>query len=84
MPTAQVDGIDAEGTVEHPDQAQVPSVHHPRIHHIVQRDHPVDNILGDIRKGVTTRSRVASFCQHYSFVSSLEPARVEDALGDPD
>ena len=84
VPTAQVDGIDAEGTLEHSDQAQVPPVHHPRIHHTVQRDHPVDNILGDIRKGVTTRSRVASFCQHFSFVSSLEPTRVEDALGDPD
>ena len=59
-------------------------MHHPRIHHTVQRDHPVDNILGDIRKEVTTRSRVASFCQHFSFVSSLEPTRVEDALGDPD
>jgi hypothetical protein len=84
VPTAQVDGIDAAGTLEHIDQAQVPPVHHPRIHHTVQRDHPADNILGDIRKGVTTRSRVASFCQHFSFVSSLEPTRVEDALGDPD
>nr|CAE04887.3 OSJNBa0042I15.9 [Oryza sativa Japonica Group] len=84
VPTAQVDGIDAAGTLGHTDQAQVPLVHHPRIHHTVQRDHPVDNILGDIRKGVTTRSRVASFCQHYSFVSSLEPTRVEDALGDSD
>nr|CAE03661.3 OSJNBa0042N22.2 [Oryza sativa Japonica Group]CAE76041.1 B1292H11.27 [Oryza sativa Japonica Group] len=84
VPTAQVDGIDAAGTLEHTDQAQVPPVHHPRIHHTVQRDHPVDNIHGDIRKGVTTRSRVASFCQHFSFVSSLEPTRVEDALGDPD
>nr|ABA98121.1 retrotransposon protein, putative, Ty1-copia subclass [Oryza sativa Japonica Group] len=52
VPTALVDGIDAEGTIEHPDQAQVPPVHHPRIHHTVQRDHPVDNILGDIRRGV--------------------------------
>nr|CAH66492.1 H0321H01.1 [Oryza sativa]CAH66516.1 OSIGBa0142C11.4 [Oryza sativa] len=51
VPTAQVDGIDAAGTLEHTDQAQVPPVHHPRIHHTVQRDHPVDNILGDIRKG---------------------------------
>lgn len=84
VPTAQVDGINAEGTLEHSDQAQVLPVHHPRIHHTVQRDHLVDNILGDIRKGVTTRSRVASFCQHFSFVSSLEPTRVEDALGDPD
>jgi hypothetical protein len=24
---------------------------HPRVHQTVQRDHPVDNILGDIKKG---------------------------------
>jgi hypothetical protein len=35
-------------------------------------------------QGVTTRSRVAHFCEHYSFVSSIEPYRVEDALRDPD
>jgi hypothetical protein len=57
---------------------------HPRVCHTVQRDHPLDNILGDIKNGVTTRSRVATFCQHYSFVSSLEPFKVEDALRDPD
>ena len=50
----------------------------------IQRDHPVDNILGSIRRGVTTRSRLASFCEHYSFVSFLEPLKVDDALGDPD
>jgi hypothetical protein len=50
----------------------------------MQRDHPMDNILGDIKKGVTTRSRVANFYKHYSFVSSLEPFKVEDALRDPD
>jgi hypothetical protein len=50
----------------------------------IQRDHPVDNILGDIKKGVTTRSRVATFCQYYSFVSFLEPFKVEDALRDLD
>jgi hypothetical protein len=32
----------------------------------------------------TTRSRVAHFCEHYSFVSSIEPYRVEDALRDSD
>jgi hypothetical protein len=57
---------------------------HLRVHQTIQRDHPVDNILGDIKKGVTTRSRVANFCQHYSFVSSIEPFKVEDALHDPD
>ncbi len=44
---------------------------HPRVQQSIQRDHPMDNILGDIKKGVTTRSRVANFCQHYSFISSL-------------
>jgi hypothetical protein len=52
--------------------------------HNVHRDHPVDNILGDIEKGVTTRSHVANFCEHYSFVSSLESFKVEDALHDLD
>jgi hypothetical protein len=44
----------------------------------------VNSILGDIHKGVTTRSRVAHFCEHYSFVSFIEPYRVEDALRDSD
>jgi hypothetical protein len=52
--------------------------------HNVQREHPVDNILGDIKKGVTTRSRVENFCEHYSFISSFEPFKLEDALRDPD
>jgi hypothetical protein len=63
-------------------QSQKPP--HPRVHQAIQRDHPVNSILGDIHKGVTTRSRVAHFCEHYSFVSSIEPYRVEDALKDLD
>jgi hypothetical protein len=57
---------------------------HLRVHQAIQRDHPVNSILSDIHKGVTTRSRVAHFCEHYSFVSSIEPNRVEDALRDSD
>jgi hypothetical protein len=57
---------------------------HPRVHQAIQRDHPVNSILGDIRNGVTTRSQVAHFCEHYSFVSSIELYRVEDALRDLD
>jgi hypothetical protein len=56
----------------------------PRVHQAIQRDHPINSILGDIHKAVTTRSRVTHFCEHYSFVSSIEPYRVEDALRDPD
>jgi hypothetical protein len=57
---------------------------HPRVHQAIQRDNPVNSILGDIHKGVITRSRVAHFCEHYPFVSSIEPYRVEDALRDSD
>jgi hypothetical protein len=57
---------------------------HPRVHQAIQIDHPVNSILGDIHKWVTTRSRVAHFCEHYSFVSSIETYMIEDALRDPD
>jgi hypothetical protein len=63
---------------------QVPRLPHPRVHQAIQRDHPVNTILGDIQKGVTIRSRVAHFCEHYSFVSFIEPHRVEEALQDSD
>jgi hypothetical protein len=57
---------------------------HPRVHQVIQRDHPVNSIIGDIHKEVTTRCRVAHFYEQYSFVSSIEPYRVEDALRDSD
>jgi hypothetical protein len=57
---------------------------HPRVHHIIQRDHLVDYILDDTKKGVTTRSRIANFCEYYPFVSSFEPFKIEDALRDLD
>jgi hypothetical protein len=41
------------------DQGQRPP--QPRVHQAIQRDHPMNSILGDIHKGVTTRSRVAHF-----------------------
>jgi hypothetical protein len=44
---------------------------------------PVNSILSDIHKGANTRSRVAHFCEHHSFVSSIEPYRIDDALRDP-
>jgi hypothetical protein len=65
-------------------EVQGPRSPHPIVHQAIQRDHPVNSILGDIHNGVTTRSRVAHFCEHYSFVSSIEPYRVEDTLRDSD
>jgi hypothetical protein len=37
-----------------------------------------------LKKGVTTKSRVANFCEHYLFISSFEPFKLEDALRDLD
>jgi len=44
-------------------------------------------ILVDInRPGPTTRSRtrLANFCGHFSFVSVLEPSKFDQAMEDPD
>jgi hypothetical protein len=75
-------GGDTHDQDEEEEQATRPP--HLRVHQAIQRDHHVNTILGDIQKGVTTRSRVAHFCEHYSFVSSIEPHRVEEALQDSD
>ena len=50
----------------------------------VARDHPLDTIIGDISRGVQTRSRLALFCEHFSFVSSIEPKKINEALKDVD
>ena len=50
----------------------------------VARDHPLDTIIGDISRGVQTRSRLASFCEYFSFVSSIEPKKIDKALKDVD
>jgi hypothetical protein len=56
---------------------------HPRVRQTIQRDHLVNNILGDIEKRVSTQSRVATFYEYYLFVSSFEPFKVEDVLQYP-
>jgi hypothetical protein len=54
-------------------------------HGRISKDHPIDQIIGSPSKGVSTHSkRQASFVEHYSFVSFVEPMCVEEALKDPD
>ena len=50
----------------------------------IVRDNPLDTIIGDISRGVQTRSRLASFYEHFSFVSSIEPKKIDEALKDID
>jgi hypothetical protein len=81
----QEEGQDQGGAHEEQDMEeeawQAPPTH---VRTTIQRNHLVDQILGDNSKGVTTRSRLANFCEHYSFVSYIEPFRVEEALQDLD
>jgi hypothetical protein len=69
---------------EHDKEEEAQQAPPTQVRATIQRNHPVDQILGDISKGVTTRSCLANFCEHYSFVSSIEPFRVEEALQDLD
>jgi hypothetical protein len=78
---AQDEGLDQGGAhEEHDNEEDVLQVPPTQVQSTIQRNHLVDQILVDISKGVTTRSRLANFCEHYSFVSSIEPFRVEEAL----
>jgi hypothetical protein len=78
-------GMDQGGAHEEKDkEEELPQAPSTQVRAMIQRNHPVDQILGDISKGVTTHSCLANFCEHYSFVSSIEPFRVEEALQDPD
>ena len=58
-PRRSIRATQAETTTQHQDQSQddieaepiqrQSSILHPRVHHIIQKDHPMDNILGSIR-----------------------------------
>jgi transposase InsO family protein len=81
----QEEGQDQGGAQEEQvTEEEAPWAPPPHVRATIQRNHLVDQILADISKGVTTRSRLANFCEHYSFVSFIEPFRVEEALQDPD
>src|SRR6185436_17737459 len=67
------------------DPPQQTSTHEPLVKHgRISKDHPMDLIIGSPSKGVRTRSKHASFCKYYSFVSCIEPTSIEEALGDSD
>lgn len=42
----------------------------------------LDQVIGDIRKGVSTRSQVNNFCKYYAFISQIHPKTISDALLD--
>jgi hypothetical protein len=56
----QEESNDQGGDEDDGDKGEVPP--HSRVRQNVQRDHSVDNILSDIKKGVSTRSCVTTYC----------------------
>jgi hypothetical protein len=57
------DGMDQGGAQEQEDKEEKEVPHAPptQVRTNIQRGHSVDQILGDISKGVTTHSRIANF-----------------------
>ena len=48
------------------------------------KSHKLEEIIGDLSKGVTTRRQLASFSEHQAHISMVEPKKVFEALEDPD
>jgi len=46
------------------------------------RYHPLDNIIGEVTKGVTTRNSLRNTCNHLAFVSQIEPKNLDEAIVD--
>ena len=85
-PQANNDNVNEEEEDDDDEEASPqPKKKLPRVRARIDKDHPIEQILGDIQSGRITRSktRLANFCEHYSFISSVEPLKVEDALKDP-
>ena len=67
------------------DASQPPSQVVDRRNSPILQAHLQDLIIGSPSKGVMTRSqKLASFIEHHSFVSCVEPKIVEEALQDSD
>ena len=48
------------------------------------KEHKLSDVLGDVRGKLSTRSQLALFSNHHSFISIIEPKKVYEALEDDD
>ncbi|KAJ9547054.1 hypothetical protein OSB04_019597 [Centaurea solstitialis] len=47
------------------------------------KDHPIDQVLGNLSSGVKTRHQSGNVCLYVNFISENEPKEIDDALRDP-
>ncbi|KAI4385690.1 hypothetical protein MLD38_003685 [Melastoma candidum] len=43
----------------------------------------MEQVIGDVQKGIQTRRSVNLFCEHSAFLSQKEPTSIDEALADP-
>ena len=48
----------------------------------IPRDLSVENIIGQIKEGVSTRRFISNFYRNTTFVSKIEPKSIDEALKD--
>src|SRR3954463_15905251 len=48
------------------------------------RDHSLQNVVGDLWKGISTRAQLKRFSEHQAHISMIEPNKVWEALEDSD
>ncbi|GKE86820.1 retrovirus-related pol polyprotein from transposon TNT 1-94, partial [Tanacetum coccineum] len=66
----------------------IPTIMHivaPNLEHVTKwtKDHPLDNIIGELERPVSTRLQLheqALFCYYDAFLTSIEPNNYKDAL----
>ncbi|KAK2967248.1 hypothetical protein RJ640_016040 [Escallonia rubra] len=44
--------------------------------------HPLEQVIGNVERGVTTRTTVKLFCADFAFLSQIEPKNISEALKD--
>ncbi|KAI4330293.1 hypothetical protein MLD38_028593 [Melastoma candidum] len=51
---------------------------------LYQKRHPIDQVIGDINRGIQARRSVDVYYEHSAFLSQKEPESIDEALDDPD
>jgi hypothetical protein len=52
--------------------------------HLRLKSHKLEDVLGSVRGKVSTRRQLASFSEHHTYISMVEPQKVYEALEDHD